>query len=84
MPYTDSKGRVWMVSGVDSIAEDNGQPLLEVCKHTPNSTYTETDEHIICVNCERRFAKIHPTTAEQIVRDLESQIIELCRVIEGV
>ena len=80
MPHYDSEGNVWYVKGLDSIKEGTD----EVCHHTPYGSYGESDEYLVCANCRRHFKKIHPTTAEKIIRDLELQIIELCRVIEGV
>lgn len=80
MPHEDFEGNLWYVHGMESIKEDTE----EVCHHTPDGSYSQSDKYLVCNKCRRHFQKIHPTTAERIIRDLEQRINELQRVIEGV
>jgi len=80
MPSEDSEGNLWYVHGMESIKEDTE----EVCHHTPDGSYGESDKYLVCLKCRRHFQKIHPTTAESIIRDLEEQITKLTGMINGV
>jgi hypothetical protein len=80
MPSEDSEGNLWYVHGMDSIKEDTE----EVCHHTPDGSYGESDKYLVCLKCRRHFQKIHPTTAERIIRDLEMRIERLNGMIFNV
>ena len=58
MPHKDAEGNLWYVKGLDSIKEGTD----EVCHHTPDGDYGESDKYLVCSNCRRHFQKIHPTT----------------------
>ncbi len=79
---------VWWVRGVDSVSthdENNNEreePLW--CRHDESGSFLRYTKHIICTNCGRQFAKVHPVTAEQVIRDRDAEIIRLEAMIDNV
>ncbi len=82
-------GVTWYVSGVDSVSTHNEygdereKPLW--CRHDEyGGDFTETPTHIKCENCGRAFKKIHPVTAEKIVRDYDTMMIQMQEMMNNV
>lgn len=76
------EGVTWFVKGVDSVSthDEHGKkrdvPLW--CRHDESGgDFEENRTHIICTGCGRQFAKVHPVTAEQVIRDRDAEIIRL-------
>ena len=75
------EGVTWFVKGVDSVSthDEHGKkrdvPLW--CRHDETGNFVEYLTHIICTGCGRQFAKVHPVTAEQVLRDRDAEIIRL-------
>ena len=79
-------GNVWFTSGVDSVStkKSDGTPIEPPiwCRHdSTGSDFEETYTHIICTECCRQFQKVHPVTAEQIIRDRDATIIRMQAMI---
>ncbi len=85
MPH-DYKGITWYVKGVDSVATHrvDGTPInpLVWCRHDETGgDFEETRTHIVCTECGRTFQRVHPVTAERIVRERDSEIIRMQAMI---